>query len=205
MSQAKVCTKCNIEKLISEFHKKISGKYGVDSICNICKSNNNRVYRNKNKELISINKKLYYDNNQAKIKHYREINKEKKAKLWQEWYKKNKIQRLEYYKKYRKTAKGKAVKKANTQNRRAAKRNNGGSHTAKDILNLFELQGGKCPYCKCKLYKTSDNKYHIDHIVPLSKCGNNDISNLQLLCPKCNISKQNKSAEEFAANFNQLF
>ena len=31
--------------------------------------------------------------------------------------------------------------------------------------------------------------YHMDHIVPLDLYGNNDPTNLQLLCPACNLTK----------------
>lgn len=113
--------------------------------------------------------------------------------------------RIFYNKKYLQTPKGKAADKAHRQNRRAAKLNNGGKHTGRQILALFDQQSGSCPYCKTKLYKTGKNKYHSDHIVPLSKGGSNDISNIQLLCAKCNLSKKAKLPEEFAAQYGKLF
>ena len=37
------------------------------------------------------------------------------------------------------------------------------------------------------------NKVHYDHIVPLDQGGINDVSNIQLLCEKCNLTKGTKS------------
>ncbi len=42
---------------------------------------------------------------------------------------------------------------------------------------------GKYADCNCKL----DNKFHTDHIIPLSNNGTNELSNLQALCVGCHL------------------
>ncbi len=66
---------------------------------------------------------------------------------------------------------------------------------------------GKCMGCDLHFDK---NNFHIDHIRPLSNGGNNDIENLQALCPTCHRDKcrqENEAAEyiktdEALSNFN---
>lgn len=60
---------------------------------------------------------------------------------------------------------------------------------------LFEAQKGLCSKCGQKLEITNKQTYYqatIDHIIPFSKGGTFDISNLQLLCNPCNLIKDNK-------------
>lgn len=61
-----------------------------------------------------------------------------------------------------------------------------------DIGRMLCMQDARCIYCRVLL-----EKYHIDHILPVSRGGTNDLGNLQLLCPRCNISKNAMTHEEF--------
>ena len=220
MNQTKICTNCKIEKSIIEFSKKKGGKFGVAAICKGCEkqyrqanaesiADRMKQYRKENKEYISAKKKQYQQANKIEIaeykKQYRQANKQHIAEQMKQYTLDNKEAKAKYNKQYYQTPTGKAVKKAASHNRRARKLQNGGKHTGTEILQLFDQQSSKCPYCKVKLYKTGKNIFHSDHIVPLSKGGSNDISNIQLLCPKCNMSKHDKLPEEFAANFGKLF
>lgn len=53
------------------------------------------------------------------------------------------------------------------------------------IMLLFELQTGKCLYCQ----EDTNNDYHVDHILAVSRGGLNDIYNLVIACSTCNQSK----------------
>lgn len=78
--QTKVCTTCQEEKVISEFHKEKKGKYGVKSKCKDClaeyKRNNpkEKEYRKtgyiRNREKILAQKKQYKKDNAEKISQY---------------------------------------------------------------------------------------------------------------------------------------
>ena len=55
---------------------------------------------------------------------------------------------------------------------------------------LLASQSCKCPLCWIDISERSER--HLDHVIPLSKWWLHTISNLQWLCPKCNMKKSNK-------------
>jgi len=91
-------------------------------------------------------------------------------------------------------------RRASIVRRRAKERNAGGSHTAQDIKWILRAQRGKCAYCREKF----GDKYHVDHIVALSKGGSNDRSNIQLTCKSCNLRKHAKDPIDYAQSIGML-
>lgn len=72
-------------------------------------------------------------------------------------------------------------------------------------FKVLSRQKWNCNICSCKLKYSIDNKWdgevaHIDHIYPFSKRESyprgieliNELSNLQALCPQCNLTKASK-------------
>lgn len=65
-----------------------------------------------------------------------------------------------------------------------------GRHYLKDRFEFLKKFNFTCQYCG---RKAPEVVFHIDHIIPRSKGGNNNLSNLTLACDDCNIGKGNKS------------
>jgi 5-methylcytosine-specific restriction endonuclease McrA len=75
---------------------------------------------------------------------------------------------------------------------RARKRTAEGKFTSQDIQRQLVAQKNTCYWCSKKL-----EKYEVDHIIPLTRGGTNDPSNLVIACPWCNNSKHNKLPHEW--------
>ncbi len=61
------------------------------------------------------------------------------------------------------------------------------------IKRLYVSQNGRCACCRSHL----NDVYHVDHIYALVNGGPHEPSNLQLLCPPCNLAKHAKDPIDF--------
>lgn len=221
----KRCIVCSEEKPTTDFSKQAARKDGLRRQCKACDAISRADYyqrnaekrraaaaewKKKNPELAAQKLREWRKQNPEKIKAARKSWEEKNPgrvqQLNKEWHEKNRESALanmavyrqehpEYFAKKAKEWRAENQELARTITRRYKARRKGasGSFTDADIERLKVAQRGKCCYCRKPLLK-----YHIDHIVPVSKGGSNDPSNLQLLCPRCNISKGDKMPEVFA-------
>lgn len=82
-------------------------------------------------------------------------------------------------------------------NRYARQKGATGSHTLQEWTSLKESFDNKCAFCGETKPLTKD------HIIPLSKGGDNNISNIQPLCRNCNSKKHTKLIYENPELLNQ--
>lgn len=181
----KFCNKCSAKKEISEFSKHKGKKDGLQSSCKKC---------------VQAKSSADYLNNPAprniSCAKWRASNPERHAANSMSWRKSNPEKTSEILRKYR-SLNSEALSAARSR-RRAANKNAEGTHTAADIKAIFEKQNGLCANCETKLFKSGKQKYHVDHIMPLKLGGSNWPSNLQCLCPDCNLRKNAKHPIDWA-------
>lgn len=159
----------------------ISERQVANFSCLVCKNEKRKEFVIQNPEAVSAaNARHYYANREAMI--------ERAARSSKENPERNRANARQYY------ARHKDKYSTHSRNRKARARNADGHHTAKQIKEMFAKQGGKCANCKASL----KGGQHVDHIMPLSRGGSNWISNIQLLCPPCNLTKKAKLPEEWA-------
>lgn len=208
----KTCSKCGVEKPRIEFNKNATIKSGLHSACKSCcavackiwyranvekrrvygkewrtthaeiKHATDTAWRKANSKRIKVTSKNYRINNPNKVLLYRAINKEKRQIQQKIWHLAH-PQTVRVY----------------AHNRRARAMKVQGTHTPADIQILYATQQAQCFYCGSWLLK-----YHIDHKIPLNRIElhpTNDIANLCLACPSCNLRKHTKTAEEFLKSF----
>ena len=69
--------------------------------------------------------------------------------------------------------------------------------SAKKWLIVQSKTNSKCAYCGADLLEMNYFDSTIDHIIPKSKGGNDNVDNLLPCCRNCNSSKGGKSIEEY--------
>ncbi len=140
--------------------------------CKVCHRNRSRRHYECNRKKVAEYYRQYYASNREKFadrqrEHYA-INPDKFAERSSKWEQDNREKR-----------------KVIMQNRRARIKGNGGKLSNDIIETLLVRQNSKCGCCN----KSLKNGYHLDHIMPIALGGKNSDDNVQLLTPKCNLSK----------------
>lgn len=85
-------------------------------------------------------------------------------------------------------------KAAGCAKRRTRKSRAGGSYTEAQMRRLYASQKGACRYCNCSL---DYRDIHRDHRMPVALGGSSDITNMQILCRTCNLSKGSLHPDDF--------
>ncbi len=117
----------------------------------------------------------------AGVRRWRAANRERVSFLNQRWQKANPDRVKELH-----------------RERRARRTGAEGKHTMADIRAKLRSQKSKCYWCKAALILDGEGKYHVDHVIPLSKGGSDGPENIACACPSCNLKKNNKMPWEFA-------
>ena len=163
-----------------------------------------KAYRLANKERLAAYERARYQKNRQdyldRASKQRSSKPEQTAQYMREYYRANHEKAKERVVMRRRENPG--IRSAERRNRRARESN--GSHTNADVMAIFKAQRGLCANCKIKLLKSGKSKFHVDHIMPLARGGSNWPSNLQCLCPSCNMRKHAKTPEDWAKENGRL-
>lgn len=194
-STEKVCTDCNLSLLFIRFSRSKTTKDGYQNVCKSCAASRHAEYRKKNKERIALRKAENYQANKERLillaVEYRKDNKERIALKQAEHYRSNKEQIILKRTEYKKN--NPEIYRAIHHRRRANIKKVGGSFTTQQIRLQDKKQKNKCYYCQKKM----GTQQSIEHVIPISRGGSNDISNIVLACLGCNLSKHTKLPHEW--------
>lgn len=137
----------------------------------------NKRYREENPEIIQENIRRFHEENPDYRSNYYQEHKDEYRERARNWRAENLEQSRLLWHRYD-----------------ARKKGAQGECTPSDAANIYRFQNGRCKYCNADLEATGK---HLDHIIPLSRGGNNWPTNLQYLCPSCNTSKADKMPWEW--------
>lgn len=169
----KVCTRCGEWKVLEDFYVRKDGVEGRASHCKVCK----RAYaRSRTADKAAYDKRYRKENLKQIMEGRRrryQANRQESIATSAQWRKDNPDM-------FRRNARHYA------KQYQARKKGASGSFTAREWNALCDRYGNICLCC------AQAKPLTIDHVVPLSKGGCNNISNIQPLCHSCNSSKNDK-------------
>lgn len=177
----KTCTKCGRELSVIHFGKDRSKKDGLRPSCKDCKKLGDVKYILKNRKKVLL-----------KLAEYRKNHREELA--YKERVRRNNFSdeaRIEYNRKKLIYVKSNSKKRQEIvaidfSNGKAKRLGIEGKLTVNQWRELKKKYNYTCLYCKKQEPETS---LTIDHIIPFSRGGLNNIENIQPLCGYCNKSK----------------
>lgn len=171
-----ICVKCKKELPESMFYRDKTKRSGFKPRCKPCDKLSIDVNRRRKYE------SEYWNNPERKEKRKAQI---KKSML------KNKEKHKKVRAEYLKTDKGINTQRKSNQANRCKSAGVYVEHI--DPLKLFNDQNGICYICHEKF---TFKEMEMDHVIPISKGGKHESSNVKMCCGKCNRKKGSKNLME---------
>lgn len=182
----KRCSKCGVEKPLSEFYLNRRAKDGHQYKCKVChkKVANDYVRRNSKAQTEKTN--AWRRRNRDRYLARRRVNRDKDRAnaSYRAWYERNRDRENKRAREFIRAHLEQS--RIRGHRRRARIAGNGGSYTQSDWDQLCAQYNYRCLRCG------EEKPLTVDHVLPISLGGTNDISNLQPLCKSCNSSKNDK-------------
>lgn len=202
MGDVKQCTKCKTIKPVSEFYRR-SDTDGYKSHCKDCE----REYRQRRmaenpdhvRRLARERSRRYEENSpekaRARAKRYYDKNQDKCIKMARRYRRNNPGANAKSARRWKRNNHEKVV--ASKQARRAREQQAPGEFSATEWVLLKQYYNNSCLCCD---RSEPDVQITPDHVIPLSRGGANDISNIQPLCHSCNSSKSDRHTTDYRPN-----
>lgn len=195
MADGKRCACCEQVKPVADFAKHRTN--GLQAYCRACSLQKSREWAAKNKdkklqhktasrhsdiERDRTNRRRHYANNAERLRA------ESRSRSPED-----RMKRAERQRAYRvaNPEKIRQMNRARVHTQRAA-----GKITRDMVESLITLQRGCCAACRRPTVKDGKG-FHLDHKVSLAAGGTNEFGNLQILCPSCNLKKNDRDPVEF--------
>lgn len=194
ISTSKVCTKCKIEKLFTDFNKDKSRKDGVFPWCRLCANAHLREQHHKHRDKRLAQKKIDYERDKEQYKdratRWAQANPEKRKETTKRYRENNPETRFETQKRQREKNPG--YYRAHYKMRQTRKRN--------ALSTWADLEAIEAIYRQCSFVsRFTGIKHHVDHFYPLKSdvvCGLHNEFNLRIIPAAVNLSKGNRIPEE---------
>lgn len=176
------------------------------AICKECKSEYDKEYYLRKREEKKQKSHLYYINNKDKVREYIEKNKDKiKIRSHNNYLKnieKHRKHNYDFYHSHKESVKlnrkiwGQEHTFLNKLYSKIclAKRRCSGEIKTSDLKSILLRQNNKCDYCGVEL---NEENMQLDHIIPVSKGGDNSLDNIHFVCKNCNLRKFTREEKEF--------
>lgn len=183
---AKECRGCGEVKPLTEYYAERKRPDGLNRTCKRCVADDARRYREANRERVNARERAWYerrrDAERARQRRKHRENPERERQRHQRYYRENREARQAYDRRYIRQNLDK--NRAKNHRRRARERGTDGDHTAEQFAALCARYGHRCLCCGATGVPLT-----VDHVLPISRGGSNDIANIQPLCETCNKSK----------------
>lgn len=206
MTAAKVCQKCETEKLAEDFANSKRGKFGLHNWCKACMRAYRQRYLAENKERLAAERKAARAENPERFLTWeaaaRERSREKRRIAERDRYHANREEILERTRERRATdPEFRAKHDAAVRTRKLRQR---GAMVDRHVTVgwLRERDGLACHYCGHEMLFAQPGGWvplraTIEHRLPIARGGLHTEENCVLACSECNSRKLDKTPDEF--------